>query len=194
MKKYDIKQESQPLKDKKKKKRKNKKKLTVEEFKAVSLEDLIENDVDILDNYDLAKKICKFFDSQFDDTDTVCMVAEKDKQPAISYWVKGSYVRKHKNICGKHILVYRACRHTDAKEPIVSKSKFESFIKKISIEYENGSVNTIADKMDNKFGDGCHYARSSTKKPQYDIYCRFSDKYECGFKLPSGSYIIAWRR
>ena len=178
----------------KKKRRKNKKKLTVQEFKSVSLEDLIENDIDILDNYDIAKKICKFFDSQFDDTDTVCIVAEKDKQPTISYWVKGQYVRKHKNICGKHILVYRACKHIQAKEPILSQSKFESYIKKISIEYENNSVNKIADLMDNKFGDGCHFARSTTKKPAYDIYCRFSDKYECGFKLPSGSYVIAWRR
>eukprot|EP01084_Bolivina_argentea_P187827 323468_1 len=122
------------------------------------------------------------------------MVAEKDKQPTISYWVKGEYVRKHSNIHGKHILVYRASKHVIAKQPIVSRDEFQKYVRKISIEYENGSVNTIADKLDEKFGTGCHYARSYAKSSQYDLYCRFSDKYECGFKLPSGSFVIAWRR
>ena len=116
------------------------------------------------------------------------------KQPAISYWVKGDYVRKHKDIAGKHILVYRACKHRPCKQPKVSQSEFEGYVKKMSIKHENSSVNKICDLLDSKFGDGCHYARSTTKRPAYDIYSRFSDKYDAGFKLPSGSYIIAWRR
>ena len=64
--------DTEPMKKKRIHKRhKNKKKLTVDEFKSVSLEDLIENDVSRLDNYDIAKKICKFFDNQFEDRDTV---------------------------------------------------------------------------------------------------------------------------
>jgi len=172
----------------------SKKTLSVKEFNEVPIGKIFANDSSLKDNYDIARKICKFYDGQFGDTDTVCMVAESGKQPAISYWVKGDYVRKHKNIQGKHILVYRACKHRPAKEPIVSGAEFEEYVKKISIKHEKDSVHTICDLIDKKFGMGCHYARSTIARANYDIYSRFSDKYDAGFKLKSGAYIIAWRR
>mmetsp|Transcript_4538 Transcript_4538/g.7791 ORF Transcript_4538/g.7791 Transcript_4538/m.7791 type:complete len:123 (+) Transcript_4538:1-369(+) len=122
------------------------------------------------------------------------MVAEAGKQPAISYWCKGDYVRKEKNILGKHILVYRSCKHREAKEPKATQQQFEAYVKKLSMEHEKSSVDKICDLLDAKYGSGCHYARSTSKRAQYDIYSRFSDKYDAGFKLPSGAYIIAWRR
>eukprot|EP01083_Nonionella_stella_P260643 888414_1 len=166
--------------------------MSVKEFNKVPLKNLIIGDDGLKDNYDIAKKICKFFDSQFGDTDTVCVVAEKGKQPAISFYCKGNYVRKHKNIAGKHILIYRACKHQPAKEPILSREEFENYVKKLSIEHEKSDVNTICDIMDKELGLGCHYARSTTKRPRYDIYSRFSDKYDCGFNTASGAYVIAW--
>ena len=85
----------------------SKKTMSVQEFKDVPLRQLFEDDDALKDNYDIAKKICKFYDGQFGDTDTVCMVAERGKQPAMSYWVKGEYVRKHRDIAGKHIIAWR---------------------------------------------------------------------------------------
>ena len=128
------------------------------------------------------------------------MVSDKGKQPAIAYWCIGVYVRKHKDITGKHVLVYRACKHAKAREPIVKGSVFEKYVKEISIKYQHKSVDALADKLDAKFGTGCHYARSTAKKANYDIYARFSDKYDAGCKLPKsdefphGAYVIAWRR
>eukprot|EP01083_Nonionella_stella_P088613 247077_1 len=169
--------------------------MSVAQFKSIDIEQFVLNDDSLRDNYEIARKICKTFDKQFGDTDTVCLVAETGKQPQISYWCQGDYVRKDKNICnGKHILIYRANKHIPAKQPIVSHEEFVKFIKQLSLKNRDQSCAKIGDILDDTFGKGCHYARSKTKKPAYDIYCRFSNKYECGFRLPSGSYIIAWRR
>lgn len=81
-----------------------------------------------------------------------------------------------------------------AKEPIVNSAEFEKYVKKISIKHEKKPVDFICDLMDKKFGEGCHYARSTVKPARYDVYSRFSDSYDAGFYLESGAYIIAWRR
>jgi len=172
----------------------SKKTMSVKEFKAVPLRDLVEGDESLRDNFDIARKIGLFFDGQFGDTDTVCMVSESGKMPAISYWVKGDYVRRDDDVAGKEVMVYRACRHREAKQPKVTAAEFEKFVKKISVQYQHCSVDKICDLMDERFGSGCHYARSTAKKPRFDIFSRFSDKYDAGFKMPSGAYVIAWRR
>lgn len=123
-----------------------------------------------------------------------CMVADIGKKPAMSYWVSGDYVRRHDNIQNKRIIVYRACKHIEAKKPLVSHDEFVEFVKKLSIEYEDESTDIICDLMDKEFGDGCHYCRSSIENASYDIYSRFSDDYDAGFRLDSGAYVIAWRR
>lgn len=129
------------------------KKMTVEEFKTISLDDLVENGAD-RDHYELAKRICHFFDAQFGDTDTVCLVASKGMQPAISYWVKDGFVRKEKDLMGLHLLIYRACGHQAAKEPVVNREKFQKFVEGISIGNNHEAVDVIADKLDERFGAG----------------------------------------
>ena len=168
--------------------------MTVEEFVSIPLDDLVDPDIESLDHYAMAKRICHFFDAQFGDTDTVCLVAESGKQPAFSYWVRDRFVRKQTHLFGRHVLIYRACGHRAAKQPVVTQQEFEEFVKGISIGNDQEPVDAIADQMDERFGAGCHFARSTAKKADFDIYCRFSDKYECAFKLPTGGYVIAWRR
>eukprot|EP01084_Bolivina_argentea_P132317 233512_1 len=170
------------------------KRMSSSEFGSVALAEIFENDNTLQDHFDIAKKICKYYDEQLDDRNTVCVVSEPGKQPAISYWVNGDYVRKESNIGGKDLLIYRAISHKEAKKPIVSQSQFEAFVKQISVDYEQSSVDAICDMMDDKFGKGCHYARSKQKTPEFDIYARFTDKYDASFRLPSGAYVIAWRR
>eukprot|EP01083_Nonionella_stella_P027564 75956_1 len=169
----------------------NNKKMTAEAFLSVRLEDLFDEGDE---NYDIAKKICFYYDEQFGNKNTVCMVSDIGKKPAMSYWVDGDYVRKHDDIYGKRIIVYKACKHQPANKPIVSHDEFVDFVKKLSIENENESVNTICDLLDKEFGDGCHYCRSDIENAHYDIYCRYNDEYEAAFKLPSGAYVISWRR
>ena len=48
----------------------SKKTMSVNEFKDVPILKIFENDKSLSDNYDIAKKIAKFFDGQFGDTDT----------------------------------------------------------------------------------------------------------------------------
>ena len=166
-------------------------KMTTEEFMNVSLKDLFdEND----DNFDIAKKICLFYDEQFGNQDTVCMVSEIGKKPAMSYWVGEDFIRRHDDICKKRIVVYRACKHIAAKKPIASQDEFEEFVKKTVSENENASANTIGDILDEKFGEGCHFCRSDIENPQFSVYSRYSDGYNAQFRLPSGAYVVAWRR
>mmetsp|Transcript_14713 Transcript_14713/g.22132 ORF Transcript_14713/g.22132 Transcript_14713/m.22132 type:complete len:230 (-) Transcript_14713:162-851(-) len=168
------------------------KKITADEFKKFDISHLVNSDDD---NFDIAKRICMFFDDKFGDKNTVALVAETGKFPAISYWLSGDYLRKHENMNGKHVMVYKACKHIAAKEPIVSPSEFEKYMKRISIEHEQDKCVTIMDIMDEKFGEGCHYARSLSKgHAGYEIYARFSDDYDAAFKLESGAYVTAWRR
>eukprot|EP00483_Globobulimina_turgida_P003884 UN03892 len=121
------------------------------------------------------------------------MVSDIGKKPAMSYWVAGDYIRRHDDIANKRVIVYKACKHTPAKQPLVSHDEFVDFVKDISTQYEDESVDKICGIMDDRFGDGCHYCRSNPGC-HYDIYSRFSDDYDAGFKLQSGVYIIAWRR
>ena len=194
-------------------KQNKKKQMSPQQFKDIDLESLFFSDDD---NFDIARKICEFYDEEFGDKDTVfslsytisicfyiiyitiyipsCMVADIGKKPAMSYWVSGEYVRRHDNIQNKRIIVYRACKHIPAKQPIVTHKQFVEFVKKLSIKYEDESTDIICDLMDKEFGDGCHYCRSSIENASYDIYSRFSDDYDAGFRLPSGAYVIAWRR
>mmetsp|Transcript_71205 Transcript_71205/g.113194 ORF Transcript_71205/g.113194 Transcript_71205/m.113194 type:complete len:249 (+) Transcript_71205:55-801(+) len=165
--------------------------MTVEEFKSARLDVLFDDDDDY---FDIGKKICHFFDDKFGDTDTVCLVAATDQSPAISYWVRGQYVRKDLDIGGKHIMVYRACKHVPPKEPVLTQAQFEKYVQELSEEYEKETVDTIGDMMDKKLGDGCHYARSTVQNNHYDVYARFKDQYDASFKIKSGSFIIAWRR
>lgn len=44
--------------------------MSVNEFKDVPILKIFEKDKSLSDNYDIAKKIAKFFDGQFGDTDT----------------------------------------------------------------------------------------------------------------------------
>eukprot|EP01084_Bolivina_argentea_P130846 230999_1 len=176
---------------------KNSKKMSANEFKNINLYEIIGKNNNLNDNYEIAKDISKYFDNIFGDTDTVCLVSEIGKQPAISYWIKGQYVRKDRNILnGKYVLIYRSCKHIPANKPIIKHNEFEKFVKNISIKYNNKSVNFICEKLDEKFGDGCHFIRCHLKTYNaFDVYCRFSDQYECSFKLmDSKHYIIAWRR
>ena len=177
----------------------SKKGLSVQEFKSIDLMDILDENDCNNDHYLIAKRICGYFDLQFGDKDTVCLVSSMNKQPAISYWMNGDYVRKDRNVLingdKKYILIYRACKHIQAKQPILSQNEFEIYVKDICNKYRNKCVDFICDKLDDTFGDGCHFAKSKCKKSDYDIYCRFSDKYECSFKMkPNNEYIVAWRR
>merc|ERR1712228_665992 len=153
-----------------------KKKMTTEEFMNVSLKDLFdEND----DNFEIAKAICSFYDEKFGNDDTVAMVSEIGKKPAMSYWVSDDFIRRHDDIC---------------KKRIVSQNDFEEFVKKTVTENEDASANAIGDILDQKFGDGCHFCRSDIQNPEYSVYSRYSDGYNANFKLPNGTYVVAWRR
>ncbi len=141
----------------------------------------------------MCQKICRYYDDKFGNTDTVCMISDIGKKPAMSYWIADEYIRRHENIQNKRIIVYKACKHQEAKKPIVSRDEFTEFVKKISIQYENDDVSKITDIMDEEFGPGCHYCRGNPGC-HYDIFSRFNDDYDAAFKLESGAYIIAWRR
>mmetsp|Transcript_47851 Transcript_47851/g.79381 ORF Transcript_47851/g.79381 Transcript_47851/m.79381 type:complete len:211 (-) Transcript_47851:275-907(-) len=167
-------------------------KVTAEQFKELDISHLVDEDDD---NFDIAAQVCKYFDDKFGDKDTVALVADTGKFPAISYWLSGDYVRKHENLNGKHVLVYKACKHIPAKQPTVSKSEFEKYVKQVSIKHKHEKCAVIADILGEKFGEGCHYARSTEKSnASYEIAARFSDGYDASFSLESGEYITAWRR
>eukprot|EP01083_Nonionella_stella_P168332 568005_1 len=183
------------LSDRKMKMMMKKRAVSVKEFKSVNLLDVLPSR-ESNRNYEMAKCIAKHFDVMFGDTDTVCIVSGADKEPDLSYWLKGDFIRKTQNVGmdNKTICVYRACRHMKAKQPIVSQAQFEQFVRNLCVQDKNKSVKDIGDILDDKFGYGVHFARSTLKRCDYDIYCRYSDKYECSFTLPSGAYIVAWRR
>eukprot|EP01084_Bolivina_argentea_P048606 89522_1 len=157
------------------------KSMSVEQFESMDLTDIFVDGFkteELNDNFSIAKKIAQYFDARFDDTDTVCLVCDNNKQPAISYWIKGQYERKDENVLNnKYILVYRSCAHVAATLPIVSATKFEEYVKDISFQYENEGVQFIGSKLDERFGDGCHYVRSTQRKhdaSDYGVYCRYS--------------------
>jgi len=160
--------------------------MTEEQFLNVSLDKFI---VSGGDDFDIAKNICKHFDDKFGDTDTVAIVATKGKGPKLSYWSKANYQRKSKNLLGKYVFVYRACKHIEAKM-LWNKDKFEQTVKKLSMEYKK--PHQIADALDSHFGEGCHVARA--KHDQFDVYCRFSNGYMADVLLPNGEFVVAWRR
>eukprot|EP00483_Globobulimina_turgida_P006541 UN06551 len=72
--------------------------MSVDEFKSIHLLDIMHGNEECDDNYLIGKHIAKYFDDKFEDTDTVCLVSEMHKQPAISYWIKGECVRRDKNV------------------------------------------------------------------------------------------------
>eukprot|EP01084_Bolivina_argentea_P067894 123580_1 len=149
-------------------------------------------------NYVIAKTISRYFDNIFIDTDTVVICSGPNKEPSVSYWLKGNgeYVRRSTNIgiYNKTITIYRACRPIKPKLPIVSQKEFECFVRNVCEKNKNKNVAFIGDLLDKQFGLGVHFARSTLKRCDYDIFCRFSNKYECSFVMSSGAYIIAWRR
>jgi len=162
-------------------------KMSVNEFKTISLKSCFGNG----DNFDIAKRICKFYDDIFGDTDTVCLVSAVDLKPSHSLSVEGAYKRSeclHRE--GKYILVFRARPHI-AATVLVSKQCFKSVVKGLSMD--NESPADIGRQMDSLFGSGCHVVRSD--RISFDIYSRFSDGYECELRLPNGGdYVLAWRR
>lgn len=160
--------------------------MTEDEFSEESLEEFIKSGGD---DFDIAKRICKWFDKKFGDTDTVAIVADKGKGPKLSYWSKANYQRKDKNLSGKYVFVYRACKHIEAK-CVIKKEKFEKFVRDLAMEYKK--PHEIADRLDSKFGEGCHVARA--KHDQFDVYCRYSNGYMSDILLPNGDFIVAWRR
>jgi len=141
------------------------------------------------EDYDIAKRICKHFDSKLGDTDTVAIVAKKGKGPKLSYWSKGEFQRKHRDLKGKYVFVYRACKHIDAKG-VVKRARFEKYVRSLAVEFRK--PDEIADRLDRRFGEGCHVARA--KHDQFDVYCRFSNGYMADILLPDGEFVIAWRR
>merc|ERR1712087_776788 len=79
-------------------KRRRKKKMSEDEFRKEPLERFI-----IGEHYDIAKSICRHFDNKLGDTDTVAIVARKGRGPKLSYWSKGEYQRKHRDLNGKYV-------------------------------------------------------------------------------------------
>ena len=160
--------------------------MSVDEFKSISLKSCLGKG----DNFDLAKRICKFYDQLFNDTDTVALVSNIDLKPLYSISIEGNYKRiENYKREGKYVLVYRAKPHKNANV-IVDKQCFKSVVKGLSIDNEN--TKDILNSLNKLFGNGCHVVRS--KKISFDIYSRFSDGYECELRLPNGDYILAWRR
>ena len=161
--------------------------MSVEEFKSISLKSCLGKG----DNFDIAKRICKFYDQLFNDTDTVALVSNIDLKPSYSVTMESNYKRieSYKRE-GKYIIVYRAKPHIDPNV-IVNKQCFKSCVKGLSMDNED--TNDILSQLNKLFGNGCHVVRS--KKISFDIYSRFSDGYECELRLPNGGdYILAWRR
>ena len=138
-----------------------------------------------------AKRICKFYDDIFGDTDTVCLVSAVDLKPSHSLSIEGAYKRSESlKKEGKYILVFRAKPHM-AATVLVPKQTFKSVVKGLSMDNEDPS--DIRRQMDSLFGSGCHVVRSD--RISFDIYSRFSDGYECELRLPNGGdYVLAWRR
>merc|ERR1712154_22023 len=160
---------------------KKKNKMTENEFAEESLEEFVISDGD---DFDIAKRICKYFDKIFGDTDTVAIVANKGKGPKLSYWSKANYQRKDKNLNGKYVFVYRACKHIEATN-IIKKEKFEKIVHNLSMDYKK--PHEIADRLDDKFGEGCHVARANHDR--FDVYCRFSNGYMADVLLPNGDLL-----
>ena len=161
--------------------------MSIEEFKSISLKSCLGKG----DNFDIAKRICKFYDQLFNDTDTVALVSNIDLKPSYSVTMESNYKRieSYKRE-GKYIIVYRAKPHVNPNV-IVNKQCFKSCVKGLSIDNED--TNDILAQLNKLFGNGCHVVRS--KKISFDIYSRFSDGYECELRLPNGGdYILAWRR
>merc|ERR1712228_68468 len=161
--------------------------MSVKEFKSISLKSCLGKG----DNFDIAKRISKFYDDLFNDTDTVCLVSNSEIEPKYAISAESGYKRTESyGKEGKFVLVYRATPHLKATV-IVKKQCFKSVVKGLAIDNEN--VYDVLDQLNALFGDGCHVVRC--KKISFDIYSRFSDGYECELRLPnSGDYVLAWRR
>ena len=161
--------------------------MSVDEFKSISLKSCLGKG----DNFDIAKRICKFYDNLFNDTDTVALVSNIDLKPSYSVTMEGNYKRiETYKRDGKYIIVYRAKPHKNPNV-IVNKQCFKSVVKGLAIDNDN--TYDILIQLNKLFGEGCHVVRS--KKISFDIYSRFSDGYECELRLPNGGdYILAWRR
>eukprot|EP00483_Globobulimina_turgida_P005480 UN05490 len=72
---------------------------------------------------------------------------------------------------------------------------FAKYVRDVCMKYEDESVSFVCEKLDNYFGDGCHFIRAPLKNYNcFDVYCRFSDQYECSFKSKETHYVISWRR
>ncbi len=77
-----------------------------------------------------------------------------------------------------NIIVYKAYKQRASKESIVSKDELIEYVKNYQFNMNMMDVNFC------RSNPNCHF----------DIYSRFSNNYDAGFKLQSGAYIIAWRR
>eukprot|EP01083_Nonionella_stella_P025821 71121_1 len=169
-------------------KKPKKKKCTVKQFMKVNLKKFVKKFDG--DNFDVAKAVCKHFDDLTEDTDTVTIVSDKGQGPNTAYWSKGDYNRVEKDCLGKYIMIYRACKHVQTTVK-VNQDIFESCVKGLCMD-NLGHSQLIADKLDAVFGEGCHVSLAS--HDDFEVFCRYSDGYICEVELPSGDFVVAWRR
>ena len=97
---------------------------------------------------------------------------------------------------GKYLFIYRASKHekqSNFKSKIVKPDNFEKAAKEYANAYFDKKIEITAEALDKDFNGGCHVVRCSHHK--FDVFCRYSDKFQCEFKLPNKEiYVVAWRR
>eukprot|EP00483_Globobulimina_turgida_P000641 UN00641 len=165
-----------------------------DQFKKLKISHLIDKKKK---NYDIAKKICEFYDDLYNDTDTVCIITDTQlAHPAVGAWAKGNFQRMEKNMNGKYLFIYRASQHekqSHFKSKIVKPDKFENACRQYADAFYDKKIEVTAEALDKDFNGGVHVVRCSQN--QFDVFCRFNDKFQCEFKLPKKEiYVVAWRR
>eukprot|EP00485_Elphidium_margaritaceum_P002678 CAMPEP_0202698664 /NCGR_PEP_ID=MMETSP1385-20130828/11913_1 /ASSEMBLY_ACC=CAM_ASM_000861 /TAXON_ID=933848 /ORGANISM="Elphidium margaritaceum" /LENGTH=185 /DNA_ID=CAMNT_0049355427 /DNA_START=97 /DNA_END=654 /DNA_ORIENTATION=- len=165
-----------------------------EQFKQLKISHLVDKKKN---NYDIAKAICGFYDELYGDTDTVCIITDEEKaHPAVGAWAKGNFQRMEKNMNGKYLFLYRATKHekqTNFKTTTLKPEKFKAKAEEYANAFYDKKIEITAEALDKDFKDGCHIVRCPHK--QFDVFCRYSDGFQCEFKLPNKEiYICAWRR
>eukprot|EP01084_Bolivina_argentea_P274368 467638_1 len=164
--------------------------MSVDEFKSISLKKCFQKN-NKMDNFDIARNICKYYDELFNDKDTVCLVSNIDIKPKYSVCMENGYERieilKDKR---KYILVYRSQAHDDGRNINIENKAFKSIVKGLSMD--NNNINDIMQQMNQLFGNGCHVIKC--KKKSFDVYSRYT-KFHCQIKVPNtNDYIVAWKR
>merc|ERR1712032_1054315 len=97
-------------------------------------EQFFEDDKRKNDNFEVARRICKYFDHLFGDKDTVCLVADTDAKVKYCICAQESYQRAKKlGRRGKFILIYRAEPHVETKN-VVKKNEFRKIVNKIAMK------------------------------------------------------------